>query len=106
MFEPRSNTLRRRVFQEALAGAFDPADAVCLREVPNADKVRPEERLDVGQLARAVRERGRPADVFPDAPAIVEYLLPRLRSGDVVAVLSNGGFEGIHGLLLEGLGRR
>jgi len=106
VFEPRSNTLRRRVFQEALAGAFDPADAVCLREVPNADKVRPEERLDVGQLARAVRERGRPAEVFPDAPAIVGYLLPRLRSGDVVAVLSNGGFEGIHGLLLEGLGRR
>ncbi len=106
VFEPRSNTLRRRVFQEALAGAFDPADAVCLRDVPNADKVRPEERLDVGRLARAVRERGRPAEAFPDAAAIVAYLLPRLRSGDVVAVLSNGGFEGIHGLLLEGLGRR
>jgi len=104
--EPRSNTMRRQVFQEALAAAFDAADRVCLREVPNPGKVATEERLDVGRLARELDGRGVQARAFPDAPAIVDYLLAHLRSGDVVAVLSNGGFEGLHDRLLEGLERR
>ncbi|GAB4250204.1 UDP-N-acetylmuramate:L-alanyl-gamma-D-glutamyl-meso-diaminopimelate ligase [Deferrisoma sp.] len=101
--EPRSNTMRRRVFQGALVGAFDAADRVCLREVPNPEKVPPEDRLDVDRLARDLTARGVPARAFPDAGAIVEFLAAEARPGDVVVVLSNGGFEGIHERLLEAL---
>lgn len=104
--EPRSNTMRRRVFQQALAEAFGAADRVCLREVPDPAKVPEAERLDVGRLAAAITAGGVPAQAFPDAAAIVEHLAPLLAPGDVVAVLSNGGFEGIHDRLLHALARR
>jgi UDP-N-acetylmuramate: L-alanyl-gamma-D-glutamyl-meso-diaminopimelate ligase len=103
--EPRSNTMRRRVFQETLIAAFDAADAVLLREAPNPEKVPADQRLDVDQLARDVTGRNVRAEVFPDAAAIVVDLLPRLAAGDVVVVLSNGGFEGIHERILDGLAK-
>ncbi len=102
--EPRSNTMRRRVFQQALAGAFGGADRVCVRRVPDPDKVPEAERLDVERLARDLTARGVPARAFPDAGAIVEHLARELEPGDVVVVLSNGGFEGIHDRLLGALG--
>jgi UDP-N-acetylmuramate: L-alanyl-gamma-D-glutamyl-meso-diaminopimelate ligase len=101
--EPRSNTMRRRVFQDALVSSFDAADGVWLREVPNPEKVAETERLDVPRLARELSERGVPARQFPDAAAIVADLATHLADGDVVAVLSNGGFEGIHDRLLRAL---
>ena len=104
--EPRSNTMRRRVFQGALAEAFDAADRVCVRRVPDPDKVPEAERLDVERLARELTARGVPARVFDDARAIVEHLARELEPGDVVVVLSNGGFEGIHGRLLQALEAR
>jgi UDP-N-acetylmuramate: L-alanyl-gamma-D-glutamyl-meso-diaminopimelate ligase len=103
--EPRSNTMRRRVFQTDLAASFDAADGVWLREVPDPEKVPPDERLDVGRLARDLVARGIPARSFPDAGAIIADLLPELGEGDLVVVLSNGGFEGIHERLLQGLAR-
>ncbi|MBE0617600.1 MAG: UDP-N-acetylmuramate:L-alanyl-gamma-D-glutamyl-meso-diaminopimelate ligase, partial [Proteobacteria bacterium] len=90
----------------ALAESFDAADRVCFREVPNPEKVAESERLDVGLLVAKLRTRGVPARGFPDAGGIVAYLLAELRPGDVVAVLSNGGFEGLHERLLEGLRQR
>ncbi len=104
LVEPRSNTMRRRVFQDALAGAFGAADRVCVRQVPDPHKVPPAERLDVGRLVRDLRARGVRADAFPDAAAIVARVAADARPGDVVVVLSNGGFEGIHGRLLDALG--
>ncbi len=104
--EPRSNTMRRRVFQEALADAFGAADRVCLREVPDPEKVPEAERLDVGRLAVALTARGVPAQDFPDAGAIIAHLVPRLAPGDIVAVLSNGSFENLHDRLLEALAGR
>jgi UDP-N-acetylmuramate: L-alanyl-gamma-D-glutamyl-meso-diaminopimelate ligase len=103
LVEPRSNTMRRRVFQDALATAFGAADQVCLRDVPQADKIPEAERLDVALLAAEVASRGVSAAVFPDAAAIVDFVIPRVAPGDVVVVLSNGGFEGIHDLLLAAL---
>ncbi|MDW7711957.1 MAG: UDP-N-acetylmuramate:L-alanyl-gamma-D-glutamyl-meso-diaminopimelate ligase [Deferrisomatales bacterium] len=104
--EPRSNTMRRRVFQEALAGAFGAADRVCLREVPDPGKVPEGERLDVERLAAELSRSGVPARAFPSAGEIVGHLVCCLEPGDVVAVLSNGSFEGIHDRLLEALGSR
>lgn len=102
--EPRSNTMRRKIFAESLPGAFADADAVLLRAVPDAEKVPDGQLLDVGEVARRTSEAGIPASVFPDAGAIIEKIAAEARKGDVVVILSNGGFEGIHKRLLAALG--
>lgn len=106
LVEPRSNTMRRKIFQGDLVAAFDSVDEVCLRNVPHSEKVPPGELLDVAQLAWDLVARGVNARVFPDAAAIAEAVLARVAPGDVIVVLSNGGFEGIHETLLQGLGAR
>jgi UDP-N-acetylmuramate: L-alanyl-gamma-D-glutamyl-meso-diaminopimelate ligase len=106
VLEPRSGSLRRRVFQDKLPAAFDAADEIVLAEVFGADKLAPEERLDPGRLVEDIAARGRRARFLPGVEAIVAYLKENARRGDVVAVLSNGGFGGIHRKLLDALGTR
>jgi UDP-N-acetylmuramate: L-alanyl-gamma-D-glutamyl-meso-diaminopimelate ligase len=103
VLEPRSWSLRRNVFQEKLAAAFDDADEVILAEVFGADQLPPGERLDPGQLIADLARRGRPARFLPGVDVIVAHLQAETRREDVVAVLSNGGFGGIHGKLLAAL---
>lgn len=103
VFEPRSNTTRRRVFQETLAEALGCADGVCIAAVARADKLAEEERLDTDLLMKTLRDQGLPAFYEPDADAIVDRLEPETRPGDVVIVFSNGGFGGIHEKLLNRL---
>jgi UDP-N-acetylmuramate: L-alanyl-gamma-D-glutamyl-meso-diaminopimelate ligase len=104
LLEPRSNTMRRARFQEALAEGFTAVDEVCIREVPDPEKAPAGDRLDVHALASAIAAQGPDAHAFPDAAAIVSYVAGRAKAGDVVVVLSNGGFEGIHETLLAALG--
>jgi UDP-N-acetylmuramate: L-alanyl-gamma-D-glutamyl-meso-diaminopimelate ligase len=106
VLEPRSWSLRRNVFQDKLASAFDSADEIVLAEVFGADQLPPEERLDPARLVADLARRGRPARFLPGVDAIVRYLVEEARPEDVVAVLSNGGFDGIHGKLLAALGAR
>jgi UDP-N-acetylmuramate: L-alanyl-gamma-D-glutamyl-meso-diaminopimelate ligase len=103
VFEPRSNTTRRRVFQEALPEALGQADGVCLAAVARADKLAEEERLDTDLLMKTLRDQGLPAFYEPDADAIVTRLVAEARDGDVIIVFSNGGFGGIHEKLLQNL---
>jgi UDP-N-acetylmuramate: L-alanyl-gamma-D-glutamyl-meso-diaminopimelate ligase len=103
VFEPRSNTTRRRVFQEALPEALGQADGVCLAAVARADKLAEEERLDTDLLMKTLRDQGLPAFYEPDADAIVTRLEAEARDGDVIIVFSNGGFGGIHEKLLRNL---
>lgn len=103
VFEPRSNTTRRNVFQEALAEALGQADGVCLAAVARADKLAEDERLDTDLLMGTLRDRGLPAFYEDDAEAIVARLETEARSGDVIIVFSNGGFGGIHEKLLNRL---
>jgi UDP-N-acetylmuramate: L-alanyl-gamma-D-glutamyl-meso-diaminopimelate ligase len=103
VFEPRSNTTRRRVFQEALPEALGQADGVCLAAVARADKLAEEERLDTDLLMKTLRDQGLPAFYEPDADAIVTRLGAEARDGDVIIVFSNGGFGGIHEKLLQNL---
>jgi UDP-N-acetylmuramate: L-alanyl-gamma-D-glutamyl-meso-diaminopimelate ligase len=103
IFEPRSNTTRRRVFQDALPEALEGADGVCIASVPNPEKVPPEQRLDPGRVADRLREMGIPAFHEEDADAIVARMRGEARDGDVLVVFSNGGFGGIHGKLLAAL---
>ena len=96
ILEPRSNTLRRRVLQDALAKSLAGADEVIVAQVFKRDAIPDIERLDVNALAAQVSQSGRRVQVLEDADRIVEAVAPDLRSGDVVAILSNGGFGGIY----------
>jgi len=101
VFEPRSNTTRRNVFQHELATCFDSADFVLLAQVDRLDQLDPAERLDPAALIDEMRSRGRDARFLPDAPGIVAHLAGHLRQGDVVVVMSNGGFGGILGMMTD-----
>jgi UDP-N-acetylmuramate: L-alanyl-gamma-D-glutamyl-meso-diaminopimelate ligase len=106
VLEPRSWSLRRNVFQDRLAEAFDAADRVVIAEVYGAGSLEPAERLDPARLAAAIAERGRDAEFLPGTDAILDRLTTALRSGDVVVVMSNGGFDGLPRRLVEALERR
>jgi len=105
IFEPRSNTTRRNVFQTELVAAFGEADRVVVAQVARLEQLAPEERLDPARLIRELQASGKTAAYLPDVEAIVEHVTKHLEGGDVVCVFSNGGFGGIHGRLLERLGR-
>ena len=96
VLEPRSNTLRRRVLQDSLAKSLSGADEVIVAQVFKMDAIPEEERLDVNTLAAQISQTGRRVQVLEDADRIVDAIAPELRSGDVVAILSNGGFGGIY----------
>jgi UDP-N-acetylmuramate: L-alanyl-gamma-D-glutamyl-meso-diaminopimelate ligase len=99
ILEPRSNTLRRNVFEDALVDALALADAVMLASVFKQESIPVRERLAPENVAARLRERGTPAEALNDAAAIVAALAPRLETGDVVAIMSNGGFGDIYHLL-------
>jgi UDP-N-acetylmuramate: L-alanyl-gamma-D-glutamyl-meso-diaminopimelate ligase len=105
VFEPRSNTTRRNVFQRELAEAFADADAVVVAEVARLELLPAHERLDPARLMEDLKEQGKAAAYLPDPDAIVDHLAKNAQDGDVVCVFSNGGFGGIHGKLLERLSR-
>jgi UDP-N-acetylmuramate: L-alanyl-gamma-D-glutamyl-meso-diaminopimelate ligase len=104
VFEPRSNTTRRAVFQHELPDALKLADGVFISQIARLEQIPEKERLDPQAVMKAIAESGRPAFYEPDAAHIIEKLVPLLKSKDVVAIFSNGGFDGIHGKLLERLG--
>ena len=106
VLEPRSNTLRRNVFHQALALSLAMADEVILAGIFKSEAIPPAERLDLEEVVMAIRRRGTSARQLPDADAIVSAIVPELRSGDVVAILSNGGFGGIYEKLPRSLKSR
>lgn len=104
VFEPRSWSSRLAVFQEDYANAFAAADYVVIAEVFDSQKVTEKGRaLDTNELIDAISKQGKPAFALPDADQIVAHIVPELRSGDVVAIMSNGGFGGIHEKILRAL---
>jgi UDP-N-acetylmuramate: L-alanyl-gamma-D-glutamyl-meso-diaminopimelate ligase len=96
ILEPRSNTLRRRVLQSDLADSLAQADEVIVAGVFRSEAVPENERLELPALAAEIGRNGRRARLLQDADAIVQTAAPEMRSGDVVAILSNGGFGGIY----------
>ncbi len=103
VFEPRSNTTRRNVFQRELPEALGLADAVCLSQIARMNGLAPQERLNPDQLMRDLQSRGKPAFYEENAGAIVDRLKKEARENDVIIVFSNGGFDGIHDKLLAEL---
>ncbi len=96
VLEPRSNTLARNFFQKELGESLSIADQVVIASVYRADRIAAPERLDVDALVATLSVNGRRARHLPDADAIAAAIAPELRPGDVVAILSNGGFGGIY----------
>ena len=101
VFEPRSWSSRLAVFQDQYAEAFEPADYVVIANVFDTQKVTEKGRaLDTGKLIEEISKTGKPALALSGADEIIDHLSPQLREGDVIAIMSNGGFGGIHEKLL------
>jgi UDP-N-acetylmuramate: L-alanyl-gamma-D-glutamyl-meso-diaminopimelate ligase len=104
LFEPRSNTTRRAVFQNELAESLAMADFAVVAAIPDIHKIPADDRLDPTRLSADIARLGGRGTYLPDVDAIVTHVTDHARTGDVVAVLSNGGFGGIHEKLLAALG--
>src|ERR1700757_3609931 len=96
ILEPRSNTLRRNVFQHELANSLALADEVIVAGVFKSDAIPSAERLDLMAVGADLQQRGKRARIISGVDGIVQVAAPEMRSGDVVAILSNGGFDGIY----------
>src|SRR5580692_3521558 len=103
ILEPRSNTLRRNVLQADLAKSLALADEVVVANAYKSEAIPEAERLDLAAVAAQIQKHGRRARIVPTVDGIVQLVAPELRSGDVVAILSNGGFGGIYEKLPERL---
>src|SRR5436305_5599552 len=100
VFEPRSNTTRRAVFQQQLPDALKEADGVFIAQVVRLERIPEDQRLKPERVVASLAKAGRPAFYEQNAEAIVNRIVPMLRPKDVVVVFSNGGFDNIHEKLL------
>ena len=103
VLEPRSNTLRRNVFQSALVDSLALADQVLLAAVFKSESIPVDERLVPEDVVAHLNQTAIPSAVYPDTAALVAALATQLQSGDVVAIMSNGGFGGIYDKLPQAL---
>lgn len=101
--EPRSNTMRRRIFQDVLPDALAIADEIVLGPVSRAQLLEEGDRLSPESIAASLVNRGRPAKAFESVAAITDYLATRANPGDIIMVMSNGSFDGLSAKLLEKL---
>jgi UDP-N-acetylmuramate: L-alanyl-gamma-D-glutamyl-meso-diaminopimelate ligase len=103
VFEPRTNSSMRAVFQDVYPTVFDAADLVCIREPALLHKIPEDERFSALQLVEALRKRGVPAEYFANTDGIIEFVAGKAAPGDIVLIMSNGGFDNIHERLLNAL---
>lgn len=96
VLEPRSNTLRRNVFEQELTDSLALADRILMAEVFKSEAIPQAERLQPERVIQSLVAQGKPAQLIPNVPAIVDAIVAEARSGDVIAILSNGGFDGIY----------
>lgn len=102
VFEPRTNSSMRNVFQDIYPLSFDEADVICIREPSMLAKIPPAERFSSHKLVNDLNRRGKVAHYFPDTDSIVDFLSSQnLETGDLILVMSNGGFDNIHERLLK-----
>jgi UDP-N-acetylmuramate: L-alanyl-gamma-D-glutamyl-meso-diaminopimelate ligase len=96
VLEPRSNTLRRKVLEADLIASLELADRVVMAGVYQQQRIPDAERLHPEDVVDTLNAHGTPADLRPDVEGIIDAIVPDLKAGDVVAILSNGGFDGIY----------
>jgi UDP-N-acetylmuramate: L-alanyl-gamma-D-glutamyl-meso-diaminopimelate ligase len=105
ILEPRSNSMRRKVFQESLPKALALADRVVLGGVFRAQQLGDENRMNPEAVAESVRELGRDARAFSGSEAIADYLAAEAKPGDLLLIMSNGSFDGLCEKVVNRLGR-
>ena len=103
IFEPRSATTRRAVFQQEFINSFDDADEILLAPVHRPEKAPQNDRLSVPQLVHDLRIKNKNAAQFDSIDEIVEYCRSCVKKGDIIITFSNGDFNGIHQKLLDAL---
>ena len=103
VFEPRSATSRRKVFQKDYVEAFKVADEILLARAFDQSKIDAENRFSSDELVEDLQKLGKPARCFDGADSIVDYLVGQAHQGDIVLIMSNGGFDGIYQKLMKGL---
>lgn len=103
VFEPRSNSSRRNIFQERYALSFDQADLVLIPEPPLMEKIPLEERLSSKELVEELKRRGLKASYSPNTNHLLEEIMRRSREGDLILFMSNGPFDNLPQRLLERL---
>lgn len=106
IFEPRSNTTRRKVFQGDLATAFDKADKVIISDVFHSADIRENERLDPVELVSSINKNGDDAFFITKTDYIIEFLVRNAQPGDIMLIMSNGAFDNIHEKLISELKKR
>jgi UDP-N-acetylmuramate: L-alanyl-gamma-D-glutamyl-meso-diaminopimelate ligase len=103
VFEPRTNSSMRKIFQNVYPLSFDQADLICIRKPPLLEKIPVDDRFSSQKLVEDLRNRGKDAYFFEDTTSIIDFLSVKAKTGDLILVMSNGGFDNIHERLLESL---
>jgi UDP-N-acetylmuramate: L-alanyl-gamma-D-glutamyl-meso-diaminopimelate ligase len=103
VFEPRTNSSMRDIFQDVYPLSFDFADLICIRQPPLLKKIPVAERFSSQKLVADLKQRGKDAHYFADTESIIEFLVQHAVPGDLILVMSNGGFDNIHENLLDRL---
>jgi len=103
VFEPRSNSSRRNIFQDQYVSSFEAADLVMIPEPPMMGKIPQEERFSSKRLTEDLGGKGKPAFYFSDTNQLLEAMVSESRTNDIFLIMSNGGFDNIHRRLLERL---
>jgi len=101
VFEPRTNSSMRNIFQNIYPLSFDGADIICIRQPSLLDKIPPNERFSSQQLVNDLNRLGKDAHFFPNTDEIIDFLMSKAKSGDLILIMSNGGFDNIHERLLS-----
>jgi len=103
VFEPRTNSSMRKIFQNVYPLVFDQADLVCIRNPSLLSKIPAAERFSAPKLVADLKNRGKDAHYFENTEAIIEFVVKAAVPGDLVLIMSNGGFDNIHERLLKSL---
>jgi len=103
VFEPRTHASMRTIFQDIYPRSFDAADLICIRHPPMLQKIPADDRFSSEKLVDDLKHRGKNAHFFQDTEAIIEFLILEAKAGDILLIMSNGGFDNIHEKLLSAL---
>lgn len=103
VFEPRTNSSRRRVFQNAYARSFQDAACVLIKEPPGLESILPQERLDARRMVQDIRRAKQEAHYFENTANLLQFLLGYCRTGDLVLCMSNGSFDGLPSELYQAI---
>jgi len=103
VFEPRTNSSMRKIFQDIYPGSFESADLICIRKPPLLEKIPHAERFSSEKLVDDLKNQGKDAYFFANTESIIDFLVDRAKPGDLILIMSNGGFDNIHDKLLERL---